>query len=73
MLKRSIRIELDSLLKEMKINLENNYKDLAHDALRALHAKLEEYHDSGVIKDRDYQKYKQIANDYSVRLKDYHH
>lgn len=73
MIKRGIRIELDNALNEMKINLENNYKDLAHDALKELHQKLETYHDEGMLKDKDYNKYKKIANDYSVRLKDYHH
>lgn len=73
MIKRGIRIELDNALNEMKINLENNYKDLAHDALKELHRKLETYHDEGMLKDKDYNKYKNIANDYSVRLKDYHH
>lgn len=73
MLKRSVRIALDSSLNEMKINLENNYKDLAHDALKELHRKLEEYRKDGLIKDKDYNKYKKIADEYSLRLKDYHH
>ncbi len=73
MIKREIRTELDRCLNEMKINLENNYKDLAHDALKELHSKLESYHDAGSLKDKDYRKYKQIADEYSLRLKDYHH
>lgn len=73
MLKRNIRIELDSLLNELKMNLSNNYKDLAHDALKKLHATLEQYHDSGQLKDKDYNKYKKIADDYSAKMADYHH
>ena len=73
MIKRSIRIELDSSLNEMKINLENNYKDLAHDALKELHRKLEQHHGDGSLKEKDYCRYKKIADECSIRLKDYHH
>lgn len=73
MLKRSVRLELDGILNELKINLANNYKDLAHDALKKLHTTLDEYYNSGMIKEKDYNKYKKIADDYSVRMADYHH
>ncbi len=73
MLKRNIRIELDSILNELRINLANNYKDLAHDALKKLHQTLDAYLADGTIKEKDYQKYKKIADDYSVKLADYHH
>lgn len=73
MLKRSIRIELDSLLNELRINLENNYKDLAHDALKKLHATLDAYYQDGTIKEKDYKKYKKVADDYSSRMANYHH
>lgn len=73
MLKRSVRIELEKSLHDMQINLENNYKDLAHDALRELHEKLEGFHNDGFMKDKDYLKYKKIADDYSMRLQNYHH
>ena len=67
MLKRSVRIALDSSLNEMKMNLENNYKDLAHDALKELHRKLEEYRKDGLIKDKDYNKYKKIADEIQLK------
>ncbi|MBQ4057968.1 MAG: hypothetical protein IJD40_03430 [Lachnospiraceae bacterium] len=73
MLKRSVRLELDAILNELKVNLANNYKDLAHDALKKLHATLESYYNSGMMKEKDYSKYKKIADDYSVKMADYHH
>lgn len=73
MLKRSVRVELDSILNDLRINLENNYKDLAHDALKKLHGTLEDYLKSGMLKEKDYKKYKKIADDYSNRMADYHH
>lgn len=73
MIKRSIKMELDGLLNELRINLENNYKDLAHDALKKLHATLDAYEKDGRIKEKDYLKYKKIADDYSKRMANYHH
>lgn len=73
MVKRSVRIKLDALLNELKMNLENNYKDLAHDALKKLHLTLEDYYATGELKERDYAKYKKIADDYSARMANYHH
>ena len=66
MIKRSVKLELDGLLNEMKINLENNYKDLAHDALKKLHQTLDEYLQNGTLKEKDYKKY-------TARLANYHH
>lgn len=73
MIKKSIRVELDAILNELKMNLENNYKDLAHDALKKLHATLEDYRENGMLKEKDYNKYKKIADDYSARMTNYHH
>lgn len=65
--------ELDGILNDLKINLENNYKDLAWDALRRLHATLESKKQDGTIKEKDYLKYKAIADDYTKRMENYHH
>lgn len=73
MLKRIIRVEIDALMNELKMNLENNYKDLAHDALKKLHETLERHHADGQLKDKDYNKYKKIADEYSAKMADYHH
>lgn len=73
MIKKSIRIELDTILNDLRVNLSNNYKDLAHDALKKLHATLDACLEEGTLKEKDYQKYKAIADDYTVKLADYHH
>lgn len=73
MLKRSVRMELESIINELQVNLENNYKDLAHDALKKLHATLEENLATGRMKEKDYNKYKKIADDYSNKMANYHH
>lgn len=65
--------ELDAIIQELQVNLENNYKDLAHDALKKLHGTLEDKLTAGEIKERDYRKYKKIAEDYSAKMANYHH
>ena len=73
MFRNKTKDELDAILNDLKINLENNYKDLAHDALKRLQARLEACRLAGSLKEKDYLKYKKIVDDYTVRLADYHH
>lgn len=73
MLKRKIKLDLDNKVNELKMNLENNYKDLAHDALKDLQAALEHYKENGEIKDKDYIKYKEKVDSYAERMRNYHH
>ena len=73
MLKRSVRMELETIIQELQVNLENNYKDLARDALKKLHATLEENLATGRMKEKDYNKYKKIADEYSNKMANYHH
>ncbi len=73
MFRNKTKQELDSILNDLQMNLANNYKDLAHDALKRLHARLETCRQEGSLKEKDYLKYRKIADDYTVRLADYHH
>lgn len=73
MIKREIRMELETILNDLQVNLENNYKDLVQDALKRLHMALEEHLENGTLKKKEYDRYKKIADDYSVKMADYHH
>ena len=73
MIKRSTKKVLDGKLSELTMNLENNYKDLARDALKDLQATLESMKEQGELKDKDYLKYKEKADDYARRMVGYHH
>ena len=55
------------------MNLANNYKDLAHDALKELDQMVEDLKQSGDLKEKDYQKMRQMVDGYKVKLSDYHH
>ena len=73
MISRSTKRVLDSKMNELVMNLENNYKDLAHDALKDLQGTIDQMHENGQLKDKDYAKYKQKADDYAQRMVGYHH
>ena len=73
MMKRNIKQQLNAKLTEMNMNLANNYKDLAHDALKELDRMVEDFKASGDLKEKDYQKMRQMVDDYKRKLADYHH
>lgn len=73
MMKRSVKQQLNAKLNEMNMNLANNYKDLAHDALKELDQMVEDLKHSGDLKEKDYQKMHQMVDGYKVKLSDYHH
>ena len=56
MMKRSVKQQLNAKLNEMNMNLANNYKDLAHDALKELDQMVEDLKQSGDLKEKEYQK-----------------
>ncbi|EDO59064.1 hypothetical protein CLOL250_00122 [Clostridium sp. L2-50] len=73
MMKRNIKQQLNAKLTEMNMNLANNYKDLAHDALNELDRMVEDFKASGDLKEKDYQKMRRMVDDYKRKLADYHH
>ena len=73
MMKRSVKQQLNAKLNEMNMNLANNYKDLAHYALKELDQMVEDPKQSGDLKEKDYQKMRQMVDGYKVKLSDYHH
>ena len=73
MMKRNIKQQFNAKLTEMNMNLANNYKDLAHDALKELDRMVEDFKTSGDLKEKDYQKMRRMVDDYKRKLADYHH
>lgn len=73
MIKRNVKRRLDSEFQELTINLENNYKDLAIQALKTLQKSVEELHDSGELKEKDYAKVKARVDEYARKMEGYHH
>lgn len=71
--KNAARRELDAILAELRANLENNYKDTAHEARKRLGSRCEELHATGKLSEKDYQKYRVLYESYTEKMKDYHH
>ncbi len=65
--------EIETLLNDIQINLENNYKDLAIGARKKAEIRLGELEKTGELKDKDYKKLKTRLDDYTNRMKGYHH
>lgn len=72
-LKKRASAELDALIGEMKINLANNYKSLAHEARKKLGARTEELYRAGKLSEKEYRKYSAVYTEYTEMLHDYHH
>ncbi len=73
MMNRKVKQQITAKLNELNMNLANNYKDLAHDALKELEQTVENLKRSGELKEKDYIKIRQTVDDYKRKLADYHH
>lgn len=73
MIKHKTKVLIDSKINALVMNLENNYKDLARQALIDLTNTVEDLREKGELKEKDYMKVKKIVDDYTMRMKGYHH
>ena len=67
------RKEIEGIFRDVQINLENNYKDLAISARKRAEERLEELKISGELTDKDYKALKKKLDEYTERMKGYHH
>ncbi len=65
--------ELEAVFSSMKINLQNNYKEPAHNDRKKLGELADALFSEGKISEKTYKKYMQLYNEYTIKLKDYHH
>ena len=65
--------ELEGILAELRANLENNYKSTAQAARVKLGERCEALWNEGKIKEKVYKKYRDLFEEYSLMLRDYHH
>ena len=65
--------ELEGLYESMKINLQNNYKEPAHNDRKRIGERTEALFREGKISEKVYKKYIRIYDEYTIKLKDYHH
>ncbi|MBR4206822.1 MAG: hypothetical protein IKQ92_15215 [Clostridia bacterium] len=72
-LKSKAEKELDGILAELKANLENNYKSTAQAARVKLGERTEELYKAGKLTEKAYKKYKDLFEEYSLSMRNYHH
>ncbi len=73
MIKKAVKQQLNAKLTELQMNLANNYKDLAHDALKELDALVEQLYADGKLKEKDYLKQRSLVDTYKKRMANYKH
>ena len=65
--------ELDTIIQRLEMNMSNNYKDNAQDALKELEATFGSMKESGTINQNKCQKYDAILADYKDKMVGYSH
>lgn len=65
--------QLDALLEAMRINMENNYKDLAQKDFKKFSETYFQYKENGKLKSSAIKHYENQLAIYSEKLKDYSH
>ena len=65
--------ELDMLVFELQQNLENNYKSVAQEYRKKLGERVEKLRAEGKLDEKTHAKYRAIFEEYSEKMRDYHH
>ena len=65
--------ELEAILGELRANLENNYKSTAQAARAKLGERCEALYAEGKLKEAAYRRYKELFEEYSLTMRNYHH
>lgn len=73
MFKNKTKQKIEQYINDLKLYLENNYKDLAIKARKEGIEALEAAYASGEIKEKDYRRYRLVLDTYTEEMKDYNH
>lgn len=65
--------QLEAAIARLQMNMSNNYKDAAQADYRELIDLYAEFADEGTLSDRQKDYYKEVIEDYGVKMKDYTH
>jgi hypothetical protein len=64
---------LEAAIAKLQMNMSNNYKDVAQEDYKALVKLYEELLNKGGLSDKQRGYYKNVIDEYSVKMKDYTH
>ena len=73
MITGKVKKQVNAAINELDMNLSNNYKDLAHKALRELDELVYKLYDDGDLKEKDYMKLSAKVDEYKRSMSGYHH
>ncbi len=73
MITGKVKKQVNAAINELDMNLSNNYKDLAHKALRELDELVNKLYDDGALKEKDYMKLSAKVDEYKRSMSGYHH
>ena len=73
MITGKVKKQINAAINELDMNLSNNYKDLAHKALKELDELVHKLHEDGDLKEKDYMKLSAKVDEYKRRMAGYHH
>lgn len=65
--------QIETLINDLQLYLENNYKDLAIQSKKEAIALVEESYEQGKLSEKSYAKYKGILSEYTENMKGYNH
>ncbi|WP_157047706.1 hypothetical protein [Cellulosilyticum ruminicola] len=71
--KNPVEQQIEMLINDLKLYLENNYKDLAIQSRKDAIMLVEESYRGGKISEKSYAKYKEILSEYTENMKGYNH
>lgn len=71
--KNKIKKQIELQINDLKLYLENNYKDLAIQARKDAIALVEQSYKNKQINEKTYLKYQKQLGDYTEQMKDYNH
>ena len=69
--KKKARQELDGLWNSMEMGCQNNYKDMAHEALKDFEECLERYYQEGIIPQEEYRSRSRKLEEKKTELEGY--
>lgn len=72
-IKKEVKEKIELQINDMKLYLENNYKDLAIQARKDAIKLVESYHEAGELEEVYYKEYKNILDTYTEAMKNYNH
>ena len=65
--------QLETAIVKLQMNMSNNYKDAAQADYKELIDLYAEFTDKGVLSDKQKNYYKEVIEDYSVKMRNYTH